>query len=62
MIFHIGADAVLKSLDIRKSSGYPLLDRKALEMVGRALAALPVPESLRGHEFKIVIPVEFKLK
>lgn len=62
VIFHIGADAVLKSLDIRKSSGYPLLDRKALEMVGRALAALPVPESLRGHEFKIVIPVEFKLK
>lgn len=62
VIFHIGADGKLKSLDVLKSSGYISLDRQALEMVRKGLDALPVPASLRGREFKIVIPVEFRLK
>lgn len=62
VIFHIGADGKLKNLDIMKSSGYKALDRQALEMVRKGLDALPVPASLRGREFRIVIPVEFKLK
>ena len=62
VIFYIGADGKLKNLDIMKSSGYKALDRQALEMVRKGLDALPVPASLRGREFKIVIPVEFKLK
>lgn len=62
VIFHIGVDGKLKSLDVLKSSGYKSLDRQALEMVRKGLDALPVPASLRGREFKIVIPVEFKLQ
>ncbi|PKO93121.1 MAG: hypothetical protein CVU15_04645 [Betaproteobacteria bacterium HGW-Betaproteobacteria-1] len=62
VIFHISVDGKLKSLNVLKSSGYKALDRQALEMVGKGLDALPVPASLRGREFKIVIPVEFKLR
>jgi len=62
VIFHIGAEGKLKSLDVLKSSGYKALDRQALQMVRKGLEALPVPASLRGREFKIVIPVEFKLQ
>lgn len=62
VIFHIDAEGKLKSLDVLKSSGYKALDRQALQMVRRGLDALPVPASLRGREFKIVIPVEFKLQ
>lgn len=45
VIFHIGSDGKLKSLDVLKSSGYQALDRQALEMVRKGLDTLPVPAS-----------------
>ncbi len=60
--FHIDAAGRLRSLAVSQSSGYRALDEQALQMVRQSLQELPVPESLRGHAFRIVIPVEFRLQ
>ncbi len=44
------------------SSGSPLLDEAALDMVARAAAATPVPLRLSGTVFSVSLPVEFDLK
>ncbi len=61
VIFRIGADSQLKSLSIHRSSGYKLLDEEAQEMVRKSLNDIPVPMTLSGRTFQVVIPVEFKL-
>lgn len=50
------------SVVIEKSAGQKVLDEKALEMVKNSLNDLPVPNKFKGIEFKITIPVEFKLE
>lgn len=46
---------------LNKSSGHPLLDEAALEMVRKALPATPVPGSLRDRPFSIELPIVFDL-
>lgn len=50
------------SVVIEKSSGQKVLDARALEMVKKSLNDLPAPNKFKGREFRITIPVEFKLE
>lgn len=55
------APGVPAALAIASSSGYPVLDQQALEMIRRAQAETPVPAALRAREFSVEIPVIFDL-
>lgn len=43
------------------SSGFPLLDGAAEEMLRHALPATALPESLRGKRFSVILPIVFEL-
>lgn len=45
-----------------RSSGHPVLDRQAQEMMAQAALATMLPESLRGRDLRIVLPVKFSLE
>lgn len=45
-----------------RSSGHPVLDRQAQEMMNQAAQATVLPESLRGRDLRIVLPVKFSLE
>lgn len=58
----IDASGNVTSTSIAESSGFEMLDKQALEMVRKA-SPLPLPpESLRGRDFTIIVPVAFKLE
>jgi protein TonB len=58
----IGANGFIQNVLVKTSSGYELLDNTALDMVTKAKPITPIPAALRGHEFKIDIPVIFELQ
>ena len=45
-----------------RSSGHPVLDRQAVEMMTQAARAAVLPESLRGRDLRIMLPVRFSLE
>ncbi len=47
---------------LARSSGHDILDREALAMMSLAAAAVVPPESLRGREFSVRLPVVFDLE
>jgi protein TonB len=47
------------SVDLIKSSGYPILDRQAIDTLAKAV--VPLPEALRGRQFALDVPVIFNL-
>jgi len=57
-----GPNGQLTEVTVRASSGYPVLDREASEMLRRAAAATPVPLGLRGRLLRIDVPVIFSLR
>jgi protein TonB len=48
-------------LTLLRSSGFALLDSAAEEMLGLALPATQLPESVRGRAFSVVLPIVFEL-
>ncbi len=44
-----------------RSSGHAALDRQAQEMMAQAARAAVLPESLKGRDFRIMLPVQFSL-
>ncbi|TAK45925.1 MAG: energy transducer TonB [Betaproteobacteria bacterium] len=58
----VGADGAIASLGLHQGSGREILDRQALDMIGRAASQVPLPASLRGRELVIDIPVIFSLR
>lgn len=46
---------------LARSSGHEVLDREAVDMMSRAAGSVSVPESLRGREFAVSLPVLFEL-
>jgi protein TonB len=56
-----GRDGLLKAVALSKTSGYPILDDKALELVKR-MRVPPMPGRLRKIERTITMPVNFVLK
>ncbi len=51
----------LKDGQVIQSCGYEVLDKKALEMLRKALPLAP-PDALKGRSFKVTVPVSFKLE
>jgi protein TonB len=49
-------------VQLNRSSGYGLLDEQAQDMMSRAVAQTPLPESLRGGGFSVAIPIRFSLE
>lgn len=58
----VAPGGVLAALAVASSSGYPVLDQQALDMMRRAQAKTPVPAALRAREFSVEIPVIFDLR
>lgn len=46
---------------LRRGCGHELLDEQALEIVRGAVAAVPLPEALRGRSAAVRLPIEFSL-
>jgi protein TonB len=44
---------------LARSSGHEVLDREAVNMMSRAAASAALPDSLRGREFAVRLPVVF---
>lgn len=46
---------------LARSSGHEILDREAVAMMSHAAASAALPDSLRGQEFAVRLPVVFDL-
>ncbi len=57
----IAANGVPQTPQLLRSSGHPLLDAAALDMIGNAALRTAVPASLRGQSFSVPLPVVFDL-
>jgi periplasmic protein TonB len=57
----IDSNGEVLSAEIRESSGYDTLDKRALEMVKLASPFPAPPKELQGRTFNITVPVSFKL-
>ncbi len=58
----IGANGMIASASIKTGSGHDILDNQALDMLKKGKTTVPIPPSLRGHEFSIDVPVIFNLE
>jgi protein TonB len=59
---HIDANGNIISSIVSESSGFEVLDKQSLEMVRKA-SPLPLPpEALHGREFRIIVPIAFRLE
>ncbi len=47
---------------LRRSSGHAVLDRQALEMFQQAARTVPLPEALRGREFRLDLRAVYGLE
>ncbi|MEY4593446.1 MAG: hypothetical protein RIR18_2341 [Pseudomonadota bacterium] len=54
--------AGLPIFDLRKSSGFEVLDNEALRLVEKAFRQALIPASLRSQAFEILLPIEFRLE
>lgn len=57
----VGADGQPQPATVLRSSGHELLDRAALAMIDAGALRAPLPESLRGRRFVVLLPVVFNL-
>lgn len=57
----IGADGMLAEASIKTSSGHPVLDKQAVNMLKKGKTTVQIPASLRGREFGVDVPVIFNL-
>ena len=58
----IGPDGKLLEVHVGHSSGFQVLDAAAIQMVHNAAPLPDVPETLRGRELTMTVPVVFKLE
>lgn len=59
--FAMDREGDVLSASIERSSGYPLLDKETLALIGRAQPLPKPPEGMPGELLEFVVPVEFFL-
>ncbi len=57
----VSAEGLPRLATVARSSGHEALDRAALTMIDAGAARARLPDSLRGREFAVSLPVEFRL-
>ena len=57
----IGPDGLLKDVSVIKSSGYSVLDDRAVSKV-REIRLPSIPDALRDRTFSVYVPFKFSLK
>lgn len=62
VLVRFSAEGKTLSIVIESSTGQKVLDEQALEMVRKSINDLPVPAKFKGREFRILIPVDFRLE
>ena len=62
VLLTIGADGRIAALRVRRSSGYEILDRQALDMFRNAKPFVSLPRELRGREFEVELRAIYNLK
>ncbi len=62
VLVRFSAEGKATSISMEKSTGQKSLDDQAIEMVKKSLNELPVPVKFKGREFRVSIPVDFKLE
>lgn len=58
----IDAQGKIAGMKISRSSGFDVLDEQALDMIKAATPFPPAPQSLRGKQFVVTVPIIFRLK
>jgi protein TonB len=56
------ADGRPHSVQVARSSGHSVLDNQARDMMNQALKQTAIPESLRGKDVAVTVPVNFDLR
>jgi protein TonB len=62
VLLQIAADGKVTSITLGKTSGRPVLDDEALNMVRKASPLPQAPQNLRGRELTVTVPIVFKLQ
>lgn len=62
VLVRFNRDGVARQVSIKESSGYKMLDERAVEMVRQACVELVFPDALSRRAFSVVVPVDFKLR
>ena len=57
----VGGDGTPRPATVSRSSGHDSLDRAALAMIDAGAARARLPDSLRGRDFAVLLPVVFSL-
>jgi protein TonB len=57
----VGANGAAQ-VGLRRSSGHAVLDRQALEMFQQAARTVPLPQALRGREFRLDVRAVYGLE
>lgn len=58
----VGSDSSVRAVTLARSSGHDALDQAALAMVDAGARRTRLPDSLRGREFSVNLPVVFNLE
>lgn len=62
IVFEFRRDGTLIQHQLRESSGHPLLDQAALDMLVQAAPLPAVPDDISGSHFRFALPVRFRLR
>lgn len=57
----VSRQGLARQILLARSSGHEVLDREALAMMSRAAVSAALPDSLRGRDFAVRLPVVFDL-
>jgi protein TonB len=55
------AGSTMPQVSLSQSSGFGLLDEEALQLVGQAVRRAALPEGLRGHNFALTLPIQYRI-
>jgi TonB family protein len=61
IVVSTSAGLPMPQVSLSRSSGLDVLDRQAMEMLGLAVRAAILPDSLRGRDFALDLPIHFSL-